>query len=263
LSRSEPTILRCKVVMGRNTSSSWSLPAGLRPLGASRPTTRSCSRSTRTVWPTGSGVSGKSLRRTVSPMTQTAASWVTSSADRKRPRASFHSRTVCISGVVPHSMVGQVWVRVARVRCVSCTSATPTSRPGGVCLRRAAASSRVSATLSVTAPERVREPERTRMRLRPRLAIRSSSFCSTPSPAATMAMTAAMPMMMPRLVSTERALCTARALTATRTAALRRIAALLPCLPSPGWFSLSSGPRMCPRGVAAWRTWARSGRKGQ
>ena len=93
LTLSSPVSLRWSVVIGVKISSSWSLPAGLRPLAASTPMTRSRSGSTRIVWPSGFGSSGKSLERTVWPMTQTSAASAVSSGVKKRPEVVFQSRT--------------------------------------------------------------------------------------------------------------------------------------------------------------------------
>ena len=205
LTWSSPTSLRCSVVIGVKISSSWSAPAGLRPLAASTPTTRRRNRSTRIAWPSGLGSPGKSLDRTVWPMTQTSAASSVSCRVKKRPEVVFQSRTAWRSDTVPLSSVGH-WAACEAANCrVSWTSATPL-RNGPASLRTMAASSRVSGVASVTTPECDRAPGRTTIRFLPTLSMLPSSFCCTPSPADTMAMTAPMPMMMPRQVKNDRPL---------------------------------------------------------
>ena len=80
LTLSSPTSLRCSVVIGMKISSSWSAPAGLRPLAASTPMTRSRSRLDADRLAERVGVVGKELGRTVWPMTQTSAASSVSSA---------------------------------------------------------------------------------------------------------------------------------------------------------------------------------------
>ena len=82
-----PVTRRCSVCSGMSTVSSWSLPIAAWPLEASRPMTVHENCLMRRLWPSGSTVAPNSSRRTVVPMTQTAAPERSSVSSKLRPAA--------------------------------------------------------------------------------------------------------------------------------------------------------------------------------
>ncbi len=182
--------------------SSWSLPIAARPFAASTPMTSQENCFTRTCSPSTS-VLPKSSRRTVSPITHTAAPAFSSFSSKPRPEASTQLLVWKYALVVPVMLVAQLRPLAITVTPARCSGATALMPP--ICVRMASASDSLNAAApAAPMPGPRRCPGRTISRLLPRLEIWSLTACVAPLPSVTIVITAPTPMTIPRIVRNER-----------------------------------------------------------
>ena len=213
-----PNSLRCAVVTGTSTVSSWSRPSRLWPRRLITPTTTNGAFLMRIVRPTGSSAPNR-LSTTVWPSIATRVAPRTSESSNTVPSATPQDETSRYSGVVPLTCVPQLaepYTTCALPGSVGAAASTP----GSSAIAVASSSVSVGALpLPMRNPPCAAEPDSTMNRLLPIEAIDRLTESSTPRPIASIRITAATPMTMPSIVSAARMRLAAIAANASRSIA--------------------------------------------
>ena len=193
--------------------SHWGLPFALDLQGS---TIRNGTARMRTVLPTGSAPSPKSLSATVAPTTMTLAPDWTSVSAKREPLSMTQLRMSKNSGDVPVRLVVQLRSSAVMVTLVIWAGAA--QRTAGAWVWMALRSSQVERRKAPRKPPETPpvevEPERTMSMFVPMAANTLETRAFAPSPTATIEMTEATPMMTPSAVRKLRVLLRISAVTA-------------------------------------------------